>query len=328
MKNGTASAPSYQGVSAHIRGHGLGVAPWDATSSLPAFVASPLTGKSSPLIKTVSTAFLIREYWSRFKYSADECFKGLQEIGLYECPDTGYRFYHPFSVAGPESLYRQLEKFEWNYKEGKWEHDTCLGLVEPGTRVLDVGCGRGSFLSRCLAKGAKPTGIELNKSAAEYARSRGVEVREEMLGAHVGEYDVVTSFQVLEHVTDPLAFLTDSVRVLKSGGRLIIGVPNEDGFVGQDDDAVLNMPPHHVGRWNERSLAALTTLLPLSLEWVRTEPLAEPDWYQATMEHKYITGWRAKLYHRLGWGKVFAEFIREQAHTIAGHSVLAVYRKR
>src|SRR6478609_2782070 len=136
------------------------------------FVKSPLTGEPSKLVKTVSTQYLIAEYQSRFAYDASGCFTGLPEVGLYECPATGYRFYYPFSVAGPESLYRRLETFEWNYKETKWEHDLALGLVEAGHRVLDVGCGRGSFLSRCLAKGARPAGIELNRSAAEVARSR------------------------------------------------------------------------------------------------------------------------------------------------------------
>src|SRR5579863_8440886 len=135
---------------------------------LPRVIKSPLTGRDAILRSTISASWLVNEYRQRFQYDASHNFEHVSHVGIYEC-DTGFRFYYPFSVAGDESLYRRLETFEWNYKEDKWEHDTALARIQPGDRVLDVGCGEGNFLLKAQGKGAVTCGIELNKKAAAVA---------------------------------------------------------------------------------------------------------------------------------------------------------------
>ncbi|WP_280152746.1 methyltransferase domain-containing protein [Piscinibacter sp. XHJ-5] len=279
------------------------------------------------------SAAILEKYRSEFGYDAARCFEGVPEVGIYECEDTGFRFFYPLSVVGDESLYRRLEQFPWNYKDDKWEHDASLSYLRPGQRVLDVGCGRGSFLHKAQTqRGAIVTGIELNRSAAAFARERGVKVAEELLDAHAAahalHYDVVTSFQVLEHVPDPHAFISDCLRVLKPGGMLIYGVPNNDGFL-RYADAPLNGPPHHMGLWTRRSLAALCSLFPIDVRAFEIEPLAEIDWYQAVSEARYLPrDWRRWLYYRLGGAKLVRRFLVDNASTIAGHTILVVFEKR
>jgi 2-polyprenyl-3-methyl-5-hydroxy-6-metoxy-1,4-benzoquinol methylase len=105
-----------------------------------------------------------------------------------------------------------------------------------------------------------PHGIELNTSAAQVAHTAGLDVSTEMIGVHVmkceGGYDAVCSFQVLEHVSNVNAFVSDVVRALKIGGTLILGVPNNDAFLRLEKCPVLNAPPHHMGLWTKASLAA------------------------------------------------------------------------
>ena len=198
--------------------------------------------------------------------------------------------------------------------------------------MLDVGWGQGSCLARSAARGATGTGIEFNTKAGEIARSKGVEILPELLSDHRQKrsnyYDVVTSFQVLEHVTDPRDFIEGCIKVLKPGGSLIIGVPNDDGFLGQDDDAVLNMPPHHMTLWNRASLTALAAKVDITLEQIEFEPLQETAWYQALMERRYLTNTlKRKLYYKLGFDQIFRSFLAENAHTIDGHTIMAFYRK-
>ncbi len=226
-------------------------------------------------------------------------------------------------------MYRALEKFDWNYKENKWEHHAALPFVKAGDRLLDVGCGEGNFLAKTQAIGAVASGIELNRQAAGIARARGIEVHEELLSSHAPAqlYDVVTSFQVLEHVTDPLGFVKDAVRVLRPGGTLVIGVPNDDGFLRLDADAVLNQPPHHMGLWNRKSLTSLAELVGVHPVAFEIEPLEEHHWYQSVIEKTYLTAFQRRVFHRLGFAKAFARYVAENAHTIAGHSIIAIYKK-
>ncbi len=303
--------------------------------ALPRTIASPLTGRegTAELKRTIRPDWIISEYRRQFGYDAAPSFAGVQEFGLYECVQSGFRFFYPYSIAGEESLYRTLEQFPWNYKDDKWEYDRALRLIGPGQRVLDVGCGRGSFLRKCILSKAQVAGIELNGSAARAAAESGVGIASELIEAHAVKcpehYDVVASFQVLEHIASVGDFIRSCVRVLKPGGLLIYGVPNNDGFVSMDELAVLNGPPHHMGLWTRRSLEALPDLFPLDLRAIDVEPLQEVDWYQAVMERRYLPKrWQCSLFYRLGGAAVFRRFIQENAGTIAGHTILAVYQKR
>jgi hypothetical protein len=56
--------------------------------------------------------------------------------------------------------------------------------------------------------------------------------------------------------------------------------------------------------------------------------LVDADWYQAVMENRYLGRWQRRLYYRLGFAKMFARYLQENANTIAGCAILAVFQKR
>jgi ubiquinone/menaquinone biosynthesis C-methylase UbiE len=107
-----------------------------------------------------------------------------------------------------------------------------LGAVRPGERVLDLGCGAGRFVAALRDAGADPVGVELAEAALERARRNvpGADLRlvapDGSLPLGHGEVDVVWCSEVLEHVPDTIAFLTEARRVLKRGGRLLVTVPD------------------------------------------------------------------------------------------------------
>jgi 2-polyprenyl-3-methyl-5-hydroxy-6-metoxy-1,4-benzoquinol methylase len=299
-------------------------------TEFPETMPCPLAADAPAIfIETRSTAHIAGLYIRDLNYDPTPDFNGLPEIALYECEATGYRFFYPFTLEGKECLYRAIEHFDWCYEEGKWEHEITANAVPETASVLDVGCGRGAFLSKVRAP--DKIGIELNKSAAAFARKRGIAVVESLIGDHAKErpnaYDIITSFQVLEHIADPLPFLHDCLTALKPGGQLIIAVPNNDAFI-RFADLPLNQPPHHVGLWSPRSLAALEALLPMRLEAIEEEPLRELDWYQQVIEHRYLPKrWQRSVYYRLGGAKILRRFIEENRDSISGHTVIAKYRK-
>jgi 2-polyprenyl-3-methyl-5-hydroxy-6-metoxy-1,4-benzoquinol methylase len=219
------------------------------------------------------------------------------------------------------------------YSEGKWEHKLALDWLGAADRVLDIGCGRGAFLAKAKeTKDAKVTGLESNGIAAKFAETRGIEIVDELIEAHAAArpeyYDVVTAFQVLEHVPQPRSFLLACKAALKKGGLLVIGVPNDDSFIGLSKEFVLNGPPHHVTMWNRDSLAALAGELGLEFVRIEIEPLRHTGWCQSEIEIRYIPkGWRRSLWYRLGGAAILRRYLEENTNSIAGHTIMAAYRK-
>jgi 2-polyprenyl-3-methyl-5-hydroxy-6-metoxy-1,4-benzoquinol methylase len=100
----------------------------------------------------------------------------------------------------------------------------------PAGRLLDVGCGSGTFLARMAGRGWQVTGVDFDPSAVETARRHpGVDVHVggiDSLPDDFGPFDVITASHVIEHVDSPGEFLAHCRRLLKPGGRLAIRTPN------------------------------------------------------------------------------------------------------
>ncbi len=100
--------------------------------------------------------------------------------------------------------------------------------------LLDVGCASGALLSEAAALGFEASGIEPDETIARRAQERsGCPVRagaiEDAL-LEAARYDVVTLFDVLEHVVDPLAVLAKLRVALHPGGMLAVTVPDFGGL--------------------------------------------------------------------------------------------------
>lgn len=102
--------------------------------------------------------------------------------------------------------------------------------IRPAGALLDVGCNIGFFLKYAREAGFAVTGLELNRPCAAYGREKfGLDIRSVALedgSLPAGAFDVITMFDVLEHVPDPGAFLDGARRLLKPGGLLVVQSPN------------------------------------------------------------------------------------------------------
>jgi SAM-dependent methyltransferase len=100
-------------------------------------------------------------------------------------------------------------------------------------RLLDVGCGRGEYLSRMKDLGWDVQGVEPDPVAAELARDIGISVSPGTLQEAAfpdDSFDAVTMSHVIEHLADPEALLAECNRILKPGGRLVVLTPNTDSL--------------------------------------------------------------------------------------------------
>jgi 2-polyprenyl-3-methyl-5-hydroxy-6-metoxy-1,4-benzoquinol methylase len=98
-----------------------------------------------------------------------------------------------------------------------------------GRRLLDVGCHIGVFLEIAQERGWEAWGCEPSRWAAREARSRGLRVIEGTLdNVHLaaGSFDVITLWDVIEHLTDPLRALREGHRLLRKEGLVCIHTMN------------------------------------------------------------------------------------------------------
>ncbi len=120
-------------------------------------------------------------------------------------------------------------------------------------RFCDIGAGYGTLLEEVAATGrfAAVTGVEPAPNLAALCRDKGFEIIEataETLPANAPRADVLTAFEVIEHVPSPLAFLKGLKRLMTNGGIALLTTLTADGFdiqtLWQHSKAV--HPPHHI----------------------------------------------------------------------------------
>lgn len=141
-----------------------------------------------------------------------------------------------------------------------WHHLKAIKFIQSkfqsNAMVLDVGCFNGFFVKKLLSLGYDALGVDFNKSAIAYGQEKlglGMRVSTqtlEELFVQGKRFDVITLFEVLEHLPDAKTFLGEVTKLLKKGGVLILSTPNNKMCWRP----ALDYPPHHLSRFTTKSL--------------------------------------------------------------------------
>lgn len=308
-------------------------------------VPSPLNKFSTvSCVETIKTLDLVKLYKKKLNVDILSEFQKIQEIGLYHCQESDLYFFYP-TIVGSERFYEHMQQFDWYYLDDKQEYEYASNFIGESDSVLEVGCGKGAFSTKILTE--KYTGIEFSHKAAQIAKEQGVKVINESIQEHVikhrGAYDVVCSFQVLEHVDNINSFIQSSLDCLKTDGLMILSVPSFDSFSKYLSNLSLDMPPHHVTRWTDKALTNITNYFDIELVEIIHEPL------QMIHRHMYIKSLLKKSFIATSKGKfknidfswqdltisliskilsqVFVHGLDEPIMLPRGISVVAIYRK-
>jgi SAM-dependent methyltransferase len=157
-----------------------------------------------------------------------------------------------------------VEDRHWWYKERR----TLLArelrrLPSPGL-ALDIGAAGGGNTRVLRAHGWRSVALEYAPTAAQIAHERGIDVlradaRELPLGT--GALDLVTAFDVLEHIEEDYLAAAEIARVLRPGGTALIAVPADMALWSAHDEAV-----GHVRRYTRDTLTAVISKSGLETE--------------------------------------------------------------
>ena len=193
-------------------------------------------------------------------------------------------------TTGSDAFYTDITRNEY-YLPDRWDFHVAIKALRfaKAHSVLDVGCGRGAFLDMVLRQlpGVVCHGNDANPTI------RDVLPREVTSHVHLSDapdgQDAVTLFQVIEHVADPVGLLRESIAKVRSGGLVIVSVPDHSGAIRFFADSHTAIPPHHVSIWTPTSLNSLLNRLGLNVVARKWEPLPDylmPSYLPKILSHK------------------------------------------
>ncbi|MFG1818527.1 class I SAM-dependent methyltransferase [Kribbella sp. NPDC049174] len=201
-------------------------------------------------------------------YGIEECPAcGLVQLVPTPTPETLRALYEGDSYFGGDgdTGYSQYESQELEYLATFREDVRRIAEFIPSGRVLEVGCGYGYFLQCALDAGYDAYGIDLSPAAVKWAAERHpgrvfCGLLEEVPEIQEQQYDVIFGSHLIEHLTEPGAFLETASRLLRPGGLIVMVTPNIKSLLSRVSGSrwVSFKIPEHVSYYDP---ATITTLL-------------------------------------------------------------------
>ncbi len=300
-----------------------------------------MTSKS---ILSIKTSIVIQLYSKIIDVSS--YFEGIDEIELYE-HDTGLLQWYP-SVCGNNVFYEYLaRKVGSYYPSSKQEYSVAASCMPANAKVLEIGCGNGSF-GRMFSLD-NWYGVDINGSAITDAKKHGLNCEIANIFSDTHNFsppflpDFICSFQMIEHLENPGMFFSSVAKYMNADSFLLVGFPAHDSILGMLDNPYtpLNLPPHHQTWWTDAAIREFPSTYGFECLDIKHCPLDEfhSKWFFSTLvlsllQQRYpglstrsflgkivkrIVVYAAKIMHV---GEVFAD----SRFGFRGQSCIAIYK--
>lgn len=184
------------------------------------------------------------------------------EYKLYECLACGVQFWWPLKNPGAKWYEHDARYSDRNFDpilNPNWNHTKIISFLKNKTgKVLDVGCGVGTFLKHAQDNGWQAYGLDFDSDAIRAARETfaldNLEVCD-LIEYHRKypdrKFDMITFFDVFEHIDNHNEFIGIIYSMLNSGGHIAMSMPYRKGATWLKPH---DLPPRHLTRWDRKSL--------------------------------------------------------------------------
>jgi 2-polyprenyl-3-methyl-5-hydroxy-6-metoxy-1,4-benzoquinol methylase len=195
----------------------------------------------------------------------------LREANYFICGACALIFQHPLPAGNSMVAWADEEYSSGAYRDYvaartmKLRHfeDRLIDIgdrVKPG-RLLDLGCSCGYFMEVAASRGFDVRGVEFSRNAIAAASPK---VRDRIFEGTLanmpvdGPFDVVSAFDLIEHVPDPQGLLRQCASLLKPGGTLLISTPDTEHFLRfvMRSRWPMLQPMQHLFLFSRRALAS------------------------------------------------------------------------
>lgn len=175
--------------------------------------------------------------------SPEEIFRSSNDYPIVRCQSCRLVFTDDRKAPPPETLYPSFDQTESAAMEGMRsalsvflrQRSGFVRKLKPTGRVLDYGCGNGAFASFMAQQGYESVGLEPFSLGKTFQSDRLKLIRAPLkqAEAELGQFDVITMWHVLEHLSDPVDVLETLAKHLKPDGLLVVSVPNLQSWQGE-----------------------------------------------------------------------------------------------
>lgn len=185
---------------------------------------------------------------------------------LYWCNNCDLIFTEPMKNPGREFYEDDFLPYRigriLDNQQLRWPQKTFLqDRILPYGNLLDVGCNTGLFISIAQNYGFRVTGIDFDQKAIKIAKTnfklKNVYpvILEEFIPLVKEKFDIISFFDVLEHLSRPRETFQQIKNILKIGGYIVLSIPNRERGVNTFTE--MDLPPHHLTQWNENAIRYL-----------------------------------------------------------------------
>lgn len=216
--------------------------------------------------------------------------KGYEDFHLYRCQNCHLAFSN--LIPEEDLLSRVYDQYGRNdylspitvqrYRDLLTEFES----FRQNNKLLDIGCGNGFFLDEALKSGWKACGTEYADKAIKINEDKGIKMfRGDLSSIDFGDlkFDVITSFEVLEHLPDPASHLKKLTGLLRKGGLLYLTTPNFDSLnrrLLKNKWNVISYP-EHLCYFNKKSLNHLMEKSGMKKQKLSVEGISPGRWIKS-----------------------------------------------